>query len=97
MTKHFEPRYRLRAPEIRAIRWTEDTPLADLHDFTDGGIRIIRLDDETHEFAVFIPHSREWQSFDYGDWVGQDYYTVFTMSHDEFVRTYEEVSNGEHT
>lgn len=93
MTKHFEPRYRLREPNVRAIRWTEETPMADLHDFTDG---LVRTDDVTRNFAVYDIQAGRWRPFEYGDWIVEDGQTHTTMTHDQFVRYYEEAPDGEH-
>lgn len=88
MTKHFELRYRTRAPDVRAIRWTEDTPMADLHDFADG---LVRADDVLRSFAVYDTALHEWLPFKYGDWLVTDDTHLTTMTHGEFVRYYEEV------
>lgn len=76
------------APMIYAMRWTDDTPMADLHDFTDG---LVRLNDISQEFFVYDAGFKMWRPFEYGDWVISDEGHFYPVPDDYFTNTYERV------
>lgn len=85
------PRYRRKHPvPVCALRWTKDVTVSDLKDFCDG---LVVADDVKRVFKVYDENTRVWHEFDYGDWIVDDN-GLHPMTHDRFVRVYEEVSDA---
>lgn len=88
--KHFT--YYTRRPySVAALHWTEDTTLADLSDFCDG---LVIANDVAREFKVYNVFDKTWRAFGYGDWVVDEQTGLTPMSHERFMRLYEQDSDG---
>jgi len=83
--------YRRRTYSVAAMRWTEDTALPDLVDFCDGQVKI---DDPNMRFHVYNIRDHCWHQFHYGDWVVDEEDGLIPMSHERFMRLYEQDSDG---
>lgn len=84
--------YRRRNNIVYAMRWTEETPVADLYDFTDG---FVDHDDSIDNFTVYDTRHRRWMPFEYGDWIVDDNGTQFAVSNEDFERHYERDPDAE--
>lgn len=85
-------RYRKRPVEIEAVRWTEDMPMRELIDFTNG---LVQLNDVDRVFRVYDRLHDTWVSFGYGDWIIRGVQgELYPCRDDIFRQTYEAVEES---
>lgn len=76
--------YRRRRPVVLAMKYTTETPTADLADFCDG---LLRGSNNTMIYVYSI-HRHEWITVRDGDWIVDDD-GLHVMSDHQFTTTYE--------